>query len=51
MSTNNIPFSIYIKKNTLIYPKAAAMGFFFHGAHQRVQNISVGAIEVRLYLV
>ena len=28
MSTYNIPFSISIRKNTLNYPKSAAMGFF-----------------------
>ena len=43
------------KKNTLNYPKSAAMGFFFQGTQERVRNnrgkraISVRAIEVLLY--
>ena len=43
------------KKITLNYPKSAAMGFFFQGTQERVQNshskraISVWAIEVLLY--
>ena len=40
------------KKNNLNYPKSAAMGVFFQGTQERVQNsrgkraISVRAIEV-----
>ena len=43
------------KKNTLNYPKSAAMGFF-QGTQERVRNnrgkraISVRAIEVLLYI-
>ena len=54
MSTHNIPFSIYKKKNTLNHPKYAAMGFFFQETEERVRNsrgkraISVRAIEVLL---
>ena len=55
MSTHNIPFSIYkkTKKNTLNYPKSAAMGFF-QGTQERVRNnhgkraASVRAIEILL---
>ena len=42
------------KKDTINYPKSAAMGFFFQGTQVRVQNsrgkraISVRAIEVLL---
>ena len=56
MSTHNIPFFNMKKKNTLNYPKSAAMGFF-QGTQERVRNsrgkraISVRAIEVRLYTV
>ena len=56
MSTHNIPFfnMKMKKKNTLNYPKSAAMGFFFQGTQERVrkshgkQAIIVGAIEVLL---
>ena len=43
------------KKDTMNYPKSAAMGFFFKGTQERVRNsrgkraISVRAIEVLLY--
>ena len=54
MSTHNIPFSISEnKKNTVHYPKSAAMGFF-QVTQARVPNsrskraISVRAIEILL---
>ena len=56
MSIQNIPFSIQKrKKNTLNYPKSAAMQFF-QGTQERVRNsrgkraIRVRATEVLLYL-
>ena len=55
MRTPNIPFINMKKKNTLNYPKSAAMGFF-QGTQERVRKsrgkraISVRAIEVLLYL-
>ena len=56
MRTTNIPFFSMKKKNTLNYPKSAAMGFF-QGTQERVRKshgkraISVRAIEVLLYIV
>ena len=55
MSTLNIPFSIWIRKNILDYPKSAPMGFF-QGTQKWVRNsrgkraISVRVIEVLLYI-
>ena len=55
MSTHIIPFFNIKKKITLIYPKSAAMGFFFQGTQERVRKsrgkraISVRATEVLLY--
>ena len=54
MSTRNIPFFNMKKKNTLNYPKSAAMGIF-QGTQERVRKsrgkraISFRAIEVLLY--
>ena len=54
MSTSNIPFLNMKRKNTLNYPKSAAM-VCFQGTQKRVRNsrgkraISVRAIEVLLY--
>ena len=45
------------KKDTINYPKSAAMGFLFQGTQERVLNgrgkraISVRAIEVLLYII
>ena len=56
MSTHNIPFFNMKKKNTLNYPKSAAIRIFFQGTQERVRKscgkraISVRAIEVLLYL-
>ena len=53
MRTTNIPFFNMKKKNTLNYPKSAAMGFF-QGTQERVRKscgkraISVRAIEILL---
>ena len=57
-SNENTQYTIFNmnKKNTLNYPKSAAMGFF-QGTQERVRNsrgkraISVRAIEVLLYIV
>ena len=55
MDTQNIPFSIYKKRNQAKLPKSAAMGFF-QGTYERVRNsrcnraISVRAIGVLLYM-
>ena len=49
-------FNIY-KKVSLIYPKCAAIGFFFQGTQRRVRNsrgkqaIRVRATEVLLYFL
>ena len=57
MSTHNIPFFNMKKKNTLNYPKSAAIRIFFQGTQERVRNsrgkraISVRAIEVLLYIL
>ena len=54
MRTHNIPLSIYKKKNSLNYPKSAAIGFFSRD-FKTSQNshgkpaISVRATEVQLY--
>ena len=53
MSTPNIPFFNMKKKNTLNFPKSAAMGFF-QGTQERVRKsrgkraIRVQAVEVLL---
>ena len=41
MRTPNIPFINMKKKNTLNYPKSAAMGFFFEGLKNVIERAVV----------
>ena len=46
MGTCNIPFSIYIKENSLNYAKSAAIGFFFKGLKDEFQTAVVNEPSV-----
>ena len=46
MSTHNMPFSVYIKKITLNYPKSAGMGFFIKGLKNEFETAVVNEPSV-----